>query len=110
MFDTHAHYDDSRFDEDRDALLASLFGEKGVTHILNCGCDIPTSLRSISFAEKYFFAFIASENNMVDRKSRFNSCLPGHFVHLPFNARKVKNRPHLEKSGTPGGPGVPLSF
>jgi len=53
MFDTHAHYDDSRFDEDRDALLASLFGEKGVTHILNCGCDIPTSLRSISFAEKY---------------------------------------------------------
>lgn len=53
MFDTHAHYDDSRFDEDRDALLSRLFAEKGVTNILNCGCDIPSSLRSIAFAEKY---------------------------------------------------------
>jgi TatD DNase family protein len=24
LFDTHAHYDDARFDADRDALLASL--------------------------------------------------------------------------------------
>ena len=24
VFDTHAHYDDGRFDEDRDALLASM--------------------------------------------------------------------------------------
>ena len=24
LFDTHAHYDDERFDEDRDALLASM--------------------------------------------------------------------------------------
>lgn len=53
MFDTHAHYDDSRFDEDRDALLRSLFAEKGVTNIINCGCDIATSLRSVSFAETY---------------------------------------------------------
>jgi TatD DNase family protein len=53
MFDTHAHYDDSRFDEDRDALLRSLFAEKGVTNIINCGCDIATSKRSISFAETY---------------------------------------------------------
>ena len=53
MFDTHAHYDDSRFDEDREALLNSLFTEKGVKNIINCGCDIVTSLRSIEFAENY---------------------------------------------------------
>ena len=29
LFDTHAHYDDERFDGDRDALLASM-PERGV--------------------------------------------------------------------------------
>jgi TatD DNase family protein len=53
MFDTHAHYDDSRFDEDRDVLLNSLFAEKGVTNIINCGCDIASSFRAVEFAEKY---------------------------------------------------------
>ena len=34
LFDTHAHYDDERFDEDRDALLASM-PENNVGLILN---------------------------------------------------------------------------
>lgn len=36
LFDTHAHYDDERFDEDRDALLASM-PENNVGLILNPG-------------------------------------------------------------------------
>ena len=36
LFDTHAHYDDDWFDEDRDALLASM-PEKGVGLIVNPG-------------------------------------------------------------------------
>ena len=34
VFDTHAHYDDERFDADRDALLAALPGQ-GVELVLN---------------------------------------------------------------------------
>jgi len=34
MLDSHAHYDDARFDGDRDALLTALFAEKTVTHII----------------------------------------------------------------------------
>ena len=51
-FDTHAHYDDSRFDDDRDALLASL-PEKGVGRIVNCGSDAASSRLSLALAEKY---------------------------------------------------------
>ena len=36
IFDSHAHYDDPRFDEDRDALLGSM-AEHGVRAIMNVG-------------------------------------------------------------------------
>ena len=42
IFDTHAHYDDSRFDGDRDAVLAAL-PEAGVELVLDPGCDLPSS-------------------------------------------------------------------
>ena len=52
IFDSHAHYDDSRFDEDRDELLSSLF-EGSVSHIINCGCDLKSSLTTIGLAEEF---------------------------------------------------------
>lgn len=58
IFDTHAHYDDSRFDEDRDELLVSL-SSKGVSHIVNCGCDLKSSLTTLELAEKYDFVYAA---------------------------------------------------
>ncbi|MBQ9848613.1 MAG: TatD family hydrolase [Clostridia bacterium] len=53
MIDIHAHYDDDAFDDDRDKLLQSLLGEKGVNKIINAGCNIETSEASIRLAEKY---------------------------------------------------------
>jgi len=58
LFDTHAHYDDGRFDEDRDALLRSM-PENGVGLILNPGCDLATSRTAVSFAETYDFMYAA---------------------------------------------------
>jgi TatD DNase family protein len=52
LFDTHAHYDDRRFDKDRDALLASM-PEQGVGYICNIGCDMPTSHQSVALAEAH---------------------------------------------------------
>jgi len=34
IFDSHAHYDDARFDEDRDELLCGM-KDKGVSFIVN---------------------------------------------------------------------------
>ncbi len=51
-FDTHAHYDDPRFDGDREALLAAL-PEKGVGRVVNCGSDAASSRQSLALANKY---------------------------------------------------------
>lgn len=58
LFDTHAHYDDARFDGDRDALLASM-PEHGVGLILNPGCDLETSRKAISYAEAHAHVYAA---------------------------------------------------
>lgn len=52
IFDTHAHYDDKAFDEDREELLNKIFNES-VCGIVNQGTDIQTSEISISLSEKY---------------------------------------------------------
>ncbi|MBR1810856.1 MAG: TatD family hydrolase [Clostridia bacterium] len=52
IFDSHAHYDDPRFDEDRQALLSSL-PSKGIVGVITCGTDIVTSQKSLKIAEKY---------------------------------------------------------
>lgn len=44
FFDTHAHYDDKAFDEDRDSLLAAL-PEAGVTLVIDPGCDVKSAGR-----------------------------------------------------------------
>ena len=58
LFDTHAHYDDERFDTDRDALLASM-PEKNVGLIVNPGCDLPSSRMAVDMAGKYDFVYAA---------------------------------------------------
>lgn len=40
IFDTHAHYDDKRFDNDRDELLRYRLGEAGIGRIVNVSSDL----------------------------------------------------------------------
>lgn len=58
IFDTHAHYDDDAFDEDRDALLAGM-QEAGVEYIVNIGASMASSKRSLELAKKYPFIYAA---------------------------------------------------
>lgn len=58
IFDTHAHYDDNQFNEDRDTTL-SFIKENGVSNVINCGCDYNSSLTSLKLSEKYDFVYAA---------------------------------------------------
>lgn len=58
IFDSHAHYDDKKFDGIRDELLDSL-PRHGVCGIINCGCDTSSSKKALSFAEKYPYIYAA---------------------------------------------------
>ena len=58
IFDTHAHYDDEAFDQDRDALLSGM-KDAGVEYIVNVGAGMASSKRSIQLAETYDFIYAA---------------------------------------------------
>ena len=58
IFDTHAHYDDDAFDEDRDELLSGM-AAKNVEYIVNVGASMASSERSVKLAEKYPFVYAA---------------------------------------------------
>lgn len=52
IFDSHAHYDDKAFDADRDELLAKFFAEN-ICGIINVGCNLETSKKSVELSQKY---------------------------------------------------------
>lgn len=52
IFETHAHYDDEAFDEDREALLASL-SDKGIKRVINVGASIESTKTTLALAENY---------------------------------------------------------
>ncbi len=58
IFDTHSHYDDKVFDEDRDALLQSL-RTNGVERVVNVGADMVSSRTALALAEQYDFVYCA---------------------------------------------------
>ncbi|WP_250278261.1 TatD family hydrolase [[Clostridium] colinum] len=55
-FESHAHYDDERFNEDRHQVLLSL-KEHNVGYVVNIGVDMKSSYNSIQLAEKYDFLY-----------------------------------------------------
>ena len=56
FYDTHAHYDDGRFDSDRETLLPELY-RQDIGLINTIGTDIPSSRASIALAEQYPFIY-----------------------------------------------------
>lgn len=59
IFDSHAHYDDSRFDEDRHELLASLPAQ-GVGYVMNVACDLASCSQALQLANQYEFVYAAA--------------------------------------------------
>ena len=58
IFDTHSHYDDEAFDQDRHELLGSL-RDKGVGQLVNVGADMASSKETLALAKQYDFIHAA---------------------------------------------------
>lgn len=58
IFETHAHYEDVKFDSDREALLASL-PKQNIEYVINVGSNLETTKRSIELAKQYDYIFAA---------------------------------------------------
>lgn len=58
LFDTHAHYDDERFDSDREAVLSALPGA-GVGLVVKPGCTLAASRAAIDLAARFPHVYAA---------------------------------------------------
>jgi TatD DNase family protein len=56
IFDTHAHYDDRWFDEDREALIGSL-QENGIRKVCNIGSDFRGCSATVELLKRYDFFY-----------------------------------------------------
>ena len=59
IFETHAHYDDEAFQEDREELLARMKAS-GIGRIVNIGASIETTKAALELAKQYDFIYAAA--------------------------------------------------
>lgn len=58
IFDTHAHYDDEKYNEDREELLKEMHNN-GVEYIVNCGASLKGLEDSYELSKKHNFIYSA---------------------------------------------------
>lgn len=113
LFDTHAHLDDERFDNDRDSVIKQC-RQEGVGLIINAGTDMETSVKSIALAKEYSFIYAAvgvhphSASDMDDETLSIIASLAenkkvraigeiGLDYHYDFSPRDVQKRRFVEQ-------------
>lgn len=68
MIDTHAHIDMDSYDEDREATIQRA-RDHGVRYIVNIGCDVVSSQRSVELTEHYDFIYATAGVHPHDTKN-----------------------------------------
>lgn len=73
IIDTHAHYDDEAFNEDRDELLNNV-EDTGIKRVVNIGASMESSRVSLLLAHKYKFVYVTvgvhpSSSEEIDSES-----------------------------------------
>ena len=72
-FDSHAHYDDSKFDEDRKEIIQKMYDE-GVTKIISAGYNLESSKYASKLTSEYDFIYTTcgiSPNDIPEGKKEF---------------------------------------
>lgn len=72
FFDTHSHYNDEKFDADREKIIEKT-KEDGITRFNCVGYDIPSSKLSVQIANKYNFIYSicgVSPNDVVENENQ----------------------------------------
>ena len=56
FFDSHSHYNDEKFDEDREEIIEQTYND-GITKFVCAGYNIPSSKFSLELAQKYNYIY-----------------------------------------------------
>ncbi len=68
IIDTHAHIDTDSYDEDRDEIIDRAL-KQGIKYIVNVGCDVESSQRSVELTEHYDFIYATAGIHPHDVKN-----------------------------------------
>ncbi len=74
FFDSHAHYNDDKFNEDRDELIDKIY-EAGVTALINAGYSLESSKKALCIAKKYNWMYTISgisPNDIPDESKKLD--------------------------------------
>lgn len=69
LFDSHAHYDDEKFNIDREKVIPEIYNS-GITKFLSCGYSLEGSIKALEIAKKYDYIYTTlgiSPNDLSDR-------------------------------------------
>lgn len=71
FFDSHSHYNDEKFEEDREEIIQKTY-EEGVTKVICAGYDIPSSIKAIKLASFYpfLYAIVGISPNDITSKEK----------------------------------------
>ena len=75
FFDSHAHYDDARFNDERDELIEDVY-KSGVTRIISAGYSLEGSIKSLELSSKYDYIYSTvgiSPNDLIERNAISNN-------------------------------------
>ncbi len=73
LLDSHAHYNDEKFDDDRDTIIKEAYNS-GITTIINAGYSLESSKKAIEIANQYKFMYATvgvSPNDIEDLKENY---------------------------------------
>ena len=56
LFDSHAHYDDEKFNEDRDYIIEEVY-KSGITKFVSAGYSLESSKKGIEISNKYEYVY-----------------------------------------------------
>lgn len=88
IFDSHAHYDDSSFDDDRDQLINEMH-HNGIVGIMNCGASLEGALTSVNLSKQYDFIYSAVGIH-PENAYEYNSEVEEQFRSIVKSESKVK--------------------
>ena len=88
IFDSHAHYDDQQFDEDREKVIEEIH-KAGVVGVLNCGSSLDGARTSFKLAKEYDF-FYAAVGIHPENAYELNDSALQEIEHMAISSDKVR--------------------
>ncbi|SCH27451.1 Uncharacterized deoxyribonuclease YcfH [uncultured Ruminococcus sp.] len=85
IFDSHAHYNDERFDGILEETISSI-QKNGVAAVLNAGCDLPSSYSGVELTKRYPFFYCSVGIHPHDAQN----CRDGYLKELEALAKEEK--------------------